>query len=201
MGSAVGRRFTLLAALTLALAALAAAVLDGVLDAPPAALASRRGDQRLADGEWAEALAAFDEALAAVPEHRGAMMGKAIALAQLGAGAEAEALLSQLIARLAAEEEAGAGRGMLAAAYANRGIVRDRAGRIEEALADYRAALAVDGGAVAGPGVIERILSGNAHPSSVAKRAAYLERQLQLPVAERRLHQPEIDARQRMHRP
>jgi tetratricopeptide (TPR) repeat protein len=203
----VARRFTMLAAAVLAIAALAVAFSHGLVDAPPGDYATRRGDQRLADRQWADAAAWFDRALAEAPDHAGAAMGKAIALLNMGEAAAAEAAFSRLIARL--EERLAAGgsgaaerwRGMLAAAHANRGIIRDRAGRSAEALADYRAALAIDAGAVSGPGISQRIVSGNAHPSSVAKRAAYLERQLALPEAERRLLVPELDARQRMHRP
>ncbi len=202
----IARRFTVLAAAVLAIAALAVAFSHGVVDAPPGDYATRRGDQRLADREWANAAAWFDKALAEAPDHAGAAMGKAIALLNMGEADAAEAAFSRLIDRLnertaAGGEAAQRWRGMLAAAHANRGIIRDRAGRSAEALADYRAALTIDAGAVSGPGITQRIISGNAHPSSVAKRAAFLERQLALPEAERRLLIPEVDARQRMHRP
>lgn len=203
MKGAVTRRFTLLTAGVLAIAGLAVALTAGLIDAPPGDYATRRGDQLLADRQWADAGGWFNRALAEAPHHPGAMMGKAIALSNLGEAEAAESELSRLIAQLAggAEPLAGTRRGTLAAAYANRGILRDRAGRSEAALEDYRAALAIDRDAVGGPGVADRILTGNARPSSVAKRAAYLERQLQLPEAERRLSVPEIDARQRMHKP
>ncbi len=90
---------------------------------------------------------------------------------------------------------------VLAAAFANRGILHDRGGRYAAALADYRQALAVDAGAVDGPGLFHKILYGNAQPSNIAKRADYIEQQLALPEDQRLLRVPEIDARQRMHKP
>ncbi len=104
-----------------------------------------------------------------------------------------------LAPKVAADDTTG--RGVLAGAYANRGILHDREGRFEAALADYRKALAIDAGAVDGPGLMDKILFGNAQPSTVAKRAAYLERQLALPEDQRLLRVPELDARQRMHKP
>ena len=92
------------------------------------------------------------------------------------------------------------GRGVLAAAYANRGIVHDRDGRYEEALKDYIRALSVDEEAVEGPGVIDKILY-EANPSSVRKRAKYLFAQLKKPESERVMRIPEIDAKERMYKP
>ena len=93
------------------------------------------------------------------------------------------------------------GRGVLAAAYANRGIVHDRQGEYAKALEDYIGALKVDEGAVEGPGVIHKILYGSDRVSTVRDRARYLHEQLQKPEAERVMRIPELDARQRMHKP
>jgi tetratricopeptide (TPR) repeat protein len=201
MRPGIVRRFTTLAAITLFLAALGVALTHGVIDAPPGAYATRRGEQLLSDRRWADAARWFDRALSDAPDLHAAMMGKAIALLQGGHADAAEQTFSRIIALLNAGALDAAGRGTLAAAYANRGILRDKQGRAAEALADYRAALAADPAAVRGPGVIDRILSGNAHPSTVAQRAAYLERQLRLPEAERRLYAPDIDNRQHMYTP
>jgi tetratricopeptide (TPR) repeat protein len=210
MKPGVVRRYTLLAAIALASAAIAALVADGIFGGPPGSYAVTRGDQLLSGRDWNAALTWFDKALGEDADHPGALMGRAIALMQLQQVAAAEETFTRLISRLSTDlanppadngGEATARRGMLAAAYANRGVLKDRSGRAAEALADYKAALAVDAAAVDGPGVIERILSGNPQPSSVAARARYLEQQFRLPEAERRLYLPEIDARQRMHKP
>jgi tetratricopeptide (TPR) repeat protein len=172
-------------------------------DGPPGDFETRQGDILLSDRAYGEALARFDQALAVSPGHRGAMMGRAIALMQSGRSDEAAAAFDQLIAFLSATLAADdpTGRGALAAAYANRGILRDRAGQPQAALADYRAALAIDAAAVSGPGLIDRVLYGMPRASSVRKRAAYLETQLKLPEEERLLRLPDADATQRMHKP
>jgi tetratricopeptide (TPR) repeat protein len=138
-----------------------------------------------------------------MPGHRGALMGRAIALMQLQRFDEAETALTNLINRLGSVlgSDDATGIGVLAAAHANRGILHDRAGRHEKALADYRIALRIDREAVAGPGVVDKILRNTPRPATVKNRAAYLQRQLALPVDQRLLRVPEIDDRQRMHKP
>lgn len=174
-----------------------------LFDAPPGDYQTRQGDILLGDGHWDEAIERFDAALAVSPGHRGALMGKAIALLQGGRNDAAEAQFGALIAELQGSLAADdvTGRGVLAGAYANRGILRDREGHYEAALADYRQALAIDAEAVEGPGLMHRILYGNTRPSTVRERAAYLERQLALPENQRLLHVPELDALQRMYKP
>ena len=149
------------------------------------------------------ALAQFDRALAISPGHRGAIMGRAIALMKNGQPDVAEAEFGRLIAILTSslQKHDRAGTGVLAAAYANRGILRDRAGRAAEALDDYRHALQIDAGAVGGPGLVDRVLYGTPQAATVAKRAAYLEAQLALPAGQRLLNIPERDARERMYKP
>ncbi|MGI9384867.1 MAG: tetratricopeptide repeat protein, partial [Methyloligellaceae bacterium] len=93
------------------------------------------------------------------------------------------------------------GRGVLAAAHANRGIVHDRMGVYKKALDDYVESLRTDEDSVAGPGVIHKILYGNERVSNVRNRAKYIYEQLQKPESERLMRVPEIDALQRMHRP
>jgi tetratricopeptide (TPR) repeat protein len=163
----------------------------------------RQGDILLGDGKFEEAIGRFEAALAVSPAHRGAMMGRAIALLQAGRIDDAEATFSGLIAFLSGSlsPDDVTGTAVLAGAFANRGILRDRSGRYGEALLDYRQALSIDAGAVEGPGLFHKILYGNAAPSTVAKRADYIERQLALPEDRRLLRVPELDARQRMHKP
>lgn len=197
------RRFIiLLAVATFAMFTLWAVVRE-VVDAPPGDYEVRQGDILLGDGKFTEAIGRFEAALAVSPGHRGAMMGRAIALLESGRQDEAEAAFSNLITFLSGDmaTDDATGTAVLAAAFANRGILRDRSGRHEAALSDYRRALAIDAGAVEGPGLFHRILYGNAQPSTIAKRADYIEAQLALPEEQRLLRVPEADARQRMHKP
>ena len=163
----------------------------------------RQGDILLTDGKFEAAIERFDAALAVSPDHRGALMGKGIAYLQSDRSAEAEASFTYLIKTLprtlAADDATG--RAVLSGAYANRGILHDRRGKYEAALADYTQALAIDPDAVKGPGLLHRILYGDTHPATVRQRAAYLQQQLTLPENERVMRLPEADARQRMYKP
>jgi tetratricopeptide (TPR) repeat protein len=197
------RRFIVLAAVaTFAMFTLWAVVRE-VVEAPPGDYEVRQGDILLGDGKFEDAIGRFEAALAVSPAHRGAMMGRAIALLQAGRRDEAEAAFSGLIAFLSGSLTPNdvTGTAVLAGAFANRGILRDRSGRYGEALLDYRQALSIDAGAVQGPGLFHKILYGNATPSTIAKRADYIERQMALPEDQRLLRVPELDARQRMHKP
>lgn len=204
MTPAVLRRFALLLAGTaFALITVWAVIRPYFFDAPPGDFETRQGDILLTDRKWDEALQRFEAAIAVSPGHRGAWMGKAIAHLQSGRAAEANAAFTHLIERIgpATAADDATGRAVLAGAYANRGILNDREGRYEAALADYRQALAIDPGAVDGPGLMDKILFGNSLPSTVAKRAQYLQQQLSLPEDQRLLRVPELDARQRMYKP
>jgi len=163
----------------------------------------REGDIRLTAKEYDAALASFDQALLEQPDHRGALMGRAIVFMQTGRAAEAEAALSYLIDFMTKtlDPDDKTGRGVLAAGYANRGILRDRLGRHEQALKDYIAALNVDAGAVEGPGIVDKILHNQPQWSTVHKRALYIQEQLKLPPEQRVLRMPEIDETQRMVKP
>jgi len=177
-------------------------VMGGYTPTPPGDYEARQGDILLDDGKFALALNRFEAALAANPGHRGAMMGRAISLLQQGRTAAAEAAFGDLIAFLETNTspDDAIGRGALAAAHANRGILYDRDRQPERALADYRRALAIDAEAVSGPGLIDRVLYGTPDAASVAKRIAYLEAQMRLPPEQRVLSRPDIDSRQRMHK-
>ena len=93
------------------------------------------------------------------------------------------------------------GIGTLAAAYANRGIIKDRSKDYKGALEDYIKALGIDHVAVAGPGLGTIILNYKFKSSSVKERALYLNEQLQLPEEERILSIKEVDEGQVMHKP
>ena len=163
----------------------------------------RQGDIRLGDGKYDEALASFDKALEEMPDHRGALMGRSLVYIQTGRYEEAIAELDYLIDYLegSLNEDDPTGRGVLAAAYSNRGIVHDRLGDHEKALDDYVAALNTDREVVSGPGVIHKILYGSEQLSTVRDRAQYIFEQLQLPEDERVLSVPELDEKQRMYKP
>lgn len=162
----------------------------------------RIGDQRLSEGDYDAALEAFDKALDEMPDHRGALMGRALAFMQAGRHEEAFAEFEYTIDVLTrtVEQDDVTGRAVLAAAYGNRGILHDRRGEYQEALDDYVRSIQVDEGAVEGPGVIHEILYGY-KPSTIRDRARYIYEQLQLPADQRMLAVPELDEEQRMYKP
>ena len=148
-------------------------------------------------------LAHFDQALVEQPDHRGALMGRALVFIQTERYDEAIAELDYLISFLSEtlSEDDTTGRGVLAAAYANRGIVYDRQGQYEKALESYVLALKTDEETVGGPGVVHKILHPSDNVSTVRDRAIYIDEQLKLPEEERLLRVPEIDDQQRMYKP
>ncbi|MCW8862606.1 MAG: hypothetical protein OQJ87_05580 [Rhodospirillales bacterium] len=163
----------------------------------------RQGDIRLTDRDYDGAIESFNLALQEMPDHRGALMGRAIAFLQGNKPREAAAELNYLIDYLnrTLAPDDGTGRGVLAAAYANRGILNDRLGKHEAALADYIESLKIDEETVEGPGTVHKVLYGLPDASSVRKRAEYIAQQLKLPPEERLLRVPELDKEQRMYKP
>jgi len=203
VSAGVLRRFILLMIALIVVVVVAAQVFESFTDLVPGDFNTELGAQRFEDGQYDEALKLFAAALAEQPDHRGALMGRALVFIQQEQYDDAVAELTYLIEflnrSLTADDDTG--KGVLAAAYANRGIVHDRSGKYEEALTDYTAALRTDEGAVDEPGLIHKVLYGIPDPSSVRKRAVYLQGQLQLPPERRLMRVPEIDARQRMRKP
>ena len=130
-------------------------------------------------------------------------MGGALVGMESGRGRDAGAELTYLIEclRRTLEPEDLTGRATRAAAYANRGILHDRAARYEKALVDYVTALKIDEESVSGPGLVDKVLYGTPNASTVRKRAEYLIEQLALPADQRLLRVPEIDAEQRIYKP
>lgn len=151
----------------------------------------RRGNLRLEDGLYAEALKEFDTVLTEHPEHAPSQLGRALALMAMGRDEEA---LQAFDAALALQPK-------FAAVYANRGILYDREGRYEDALHDYRTALEINPDLADGPGWITRFfrLQYN-RPPTIADRARYLAEQLARPPEERLLRVPERDDKQRMYK-
>ena len=160
-------------------------------------------DIRLKDKKYGQALEAANKALDKTPNHRGAMMCKAVIFISQKKYTEADKVLTNLIIFLEKnlEDDDKTGIGTLAAAYANRGIIKDRNKNYEGALKDYVKALGIDHEAVAGPGLGTVILNYKFKSSSVKERALYLNEQLQLPEDERVLSIKELDEGQVMHKP
>ena len=173
------------------------------MNRPPGDYETEVCDIRLKDKLYDEAMAAANKALGKTPNHRGAIMCKAlIYISQknyINATNELNYLIKYLESNLETDDLTGIGT--LAAAYANRGIIKDRRKDYEGALSDYVKALGIDHESVAGPGLGTVILNYKYKSSSVKKRALYLNEQLQLPEAERVLSIEELDEGQVMHKP
>ena len=173
------------------------------MDRPPGDYETEVCDIRLKDKLYEKALTAANKALEKSPNHRGAVMCKALVFISQEMYLEANAELDYLISFLEKTVEGDdlTGIGTLAAAYANRGIIKDRNKNYQGALQDYLKALGIDDEAVAGPGLGTIILNYKFKSSSVKERALYLNEQLQLPEDERVLSIKELDAGQVMHKP
>jgi tetratricopeptide (TPR) repeat protein len=203
MNTRVLRRFIILMVVLIVVTVLGSDILRRYVERPPGDLETETGNLRLEDGLYDKALEEFNAALAVSPDHRGALMGRALVFIQTedydAAISELDYLIDFLQENLEADDKTG--RGALAAAYANRGIVKDRLGQYQAALDDYVESLRTDSEAVEGPGVIDKILYDSDDFSTVRERAQYIYEQLQLPESERLMRVPEIDAKQRMHKP
>ena len=173
------------------------------MNRPPGDYETEVCDIRLKDKKYEQALEAANKALNKSPNHRGAMMCKALVFISEKKYNEADKVLSNLIVFLEKnlESDDRTGIGTLAAAYANRGIIKDRNKNYNGALKDYVKALGIDHEAVAGPGLGTVILNYKFKSSSVKERALYLNEQLQLPEDERVLSIKELDEGQVMHKP
>ena len=170
---------------------------------PPGDYETTVCDNRLKDKKYEKAIQAANIALSKTPTHRGAMMCKALVFISQKEYKKANEQLNQLINFLEnnLQDDDPTGKGTLAAAYANRGIIKDRKENYKGALEDYLRALGIDPVAVDGPGLGTIILNYKYKSSSVKKRALYLYEQLQLPEDERILSIKELDEGQVMHKP
>jgi len=179
------------------------ALIRSFMNRPPGDYESEVCDMRLKDKLYDKAIQAANTALEKTPNHRGAIMCKALVFISQKKYPEANKELTNLINFLEknVKEDDKTGIGTLAAAYANRGIIKDRNKNYEEALKDYVKALGIDHESVAGPGLGTIILNYKFKSSSVKERALYLNEQLQLPENERVLSIKELDEGQVMHKP
>jgi len=179
------------------------ALVRSFMNRPPGDYETEVCDIRLKDKKYDEAIVAANTALQKTPNHRGAIMCKALVFISEKKYKKANDQLNFLINFLEKnlEDDDKTGIGTLAAAYANRGIIKDRKEDYEEALKDYVKALGIDYEAVAGPGLGTVILNYKFKSSSVKERALYLNEQLQLPENERILKIEELDEGQVMHKP
>jgi len=179
------------------------ALVRSFMNRPPGDYETEVCDMRLKDKLYVQALQAANTALEKSPDHRGAIMCKALVFISQKMYLEATEELNYLINFLkkTVKDDDLTGVGTLAAAYANRGIIKDRKKDYQGALQDYLKALGIDHKAVAGPGLGTVILNYKFKSSSVKERALYLNEQLQLPESERVLRIEELDEGQVMHKP
>ena len=179
------------------------ALVRSFMNRPPGDYETEVCDMRLKDKLYDKAIQAANTALEKTPDHRGAIMCKALVFISQKMYLEANEELNYLINFLEKnlEDDDKTGKGTLAAAYANRGIIKDRGENYEGALEDYVKALGIDYEAVAGPGLGTIILNYKFKSSSVKERALYLNEQLQLPEDKRVLKIEKLDEGQVMHKP
>jgi len=151
----------------------------------------RKGNYRLEDGQFEEALGEFALALRKNPGHKGAFLGIAVTYTRMGRLEEA---LQSFDRAIELDRD-------YAVAYADRGVANDRLGKYEEALRDYRKALELDPELGSGPGWLWRFMRNiNEKPPTIRDRAEYLEAELKKPPEERVLSVPELDEKQRMYK-
>lgn len=203
MNPRVLKRFIILLGTLTVVMVIGTQIWESFHDRPAGDYETELGSLRLEDGKYEQALIHFDEALQLQPDHRGALMGRALVFISQNRDRDAVRELEYLIEYMKKnlEDNDTTGRGVLAAAYANLGIVHDRNDRYQLALDNYIRALQVDPETVDGPGVVHEILYVSEDPSSVRDRARYIYEQLQLPEEQRLMRVPELDQKQRMYKP
>ena len=187
MNANVLKRFVIYMAILTFVMFTAWALIRSFMNRPPGDYETEVCDMRLKDKLYDQALQSANTALEKSPDHRGAIMCRALVFISQKMYLEATEELNYLINFLekTVENDDPTGIGTLAAAYANRGIIKDRKKDYQGALQDYLKALGIDHKAVAGPGLGTVILNYKFKSSSVKERALYLNEQLQLPESER----------------
>ena len=151
----------------------------------------RKGNYRLEDGQFDEALKEFEAALTKNPDNAFAHLGLALTYMQNG---QDELALVEFDRTLTLAPD-------LAVAYADKGILFDRMGEYRQALDHYKKALTIDRESVEGPGFMVRFMRNEPHKSpDIYDRAVYLQKELAKPESERLLKVPEIDQKQLMYK-
>lgn len=203
MNPRVVKRFIIICLITTAVIFTANTFFQEFFQGTPGDFYTRQGDIHLGSKKFDDALVSFGKALEEAPDHRGALMGRALVFMQREEYSKATSELTYLIDFLNKnlDPEDLTGVGTLSAAYANRGIIQDRLGKYQAAFDDYVLALKTDEEAIDGPSLFDKILYGNSKPSTVRDRAIYIHKQLQLPPEKRLLRVLEIDSKQRMYKP
>ena len=149
------------------------ALVRSFMNRPPGDYETEVCDMRLKDKLYDKAIQAANTALERTPNHRGAIMCRALVFISQNMYTEAKEELNYLINFLEKnlKDDDPTGVGTLAAAYANRGIIKARQENYEGALKDYIKAIKIDEEAVGGPGFGTVILNYKFKSSSVKERA------------------------------
>ena len=162
-----------------------------VMESTPGENRYRLANKYLEGGNYDEALQILDELLLKNAEYKEAHLAKAITLMQMGRLGESRKSFDRAIGL----------DNQYAQAYADRGILNDRAGQYAAALDDYKKAIKLNPKLAEGPGWLWRFLRNIPdRPPTIADRADYLEEQLKKPESERLLRVPELDSKQRMYK-
>jgi len=156
--------------------------------ANPADSAYLDGNAYFREGAYQQAAASYRTALEADPRHEAALRGLANSYVQLKRYDDGLSAIERAV-----QLEPGNGGN-----YAIRGIIHDRAGQHEVAIADYQKSLELDPDVAQGMSWLDRLLYNvQERPPTVADRLRYLKQQMALPESERVLRVPEIDEQQR----
>lgn len=175
-------------AIALAVAVVGWMIYDHFSSREPGTTPYLAGNNLFKDGYYERAIDSYEEALAANPDMMIALNSIANSLIQLDRLDEALSVIEETIAR---DPDFGGH-------YVTRGIINDRTGRYEDAMADYAYALELDAELAEGMHWIDRLLYNvQETPSTIADRLRYLREQFALPEGERLFRLPEADAQQR----
>jgi tetratricopeptide (TPR) repeat protein len=187
-------------AIFLALGWVGWAAYDNFSNQDPHVLGLETGRKFFKDGDYANALREFEAILAVDSQQIMALDGIARSLMQLGRNDEAMQTFDAVIARAPDYEHKPDEKSLLGAAHANRGILNDRMGNYEAAIADYEKAAQLDEELNEGPHWLVRFLRNQPEQqATILQRAEYLRAQLALPEEERLLRVPDKDAEQRTY--